>query len=124
MKRKYVRRGATSGAATVRASLMLAPAVMAFRLPIFASEATAANPWRAETIKAVTEKAAAAIEGVAAAQIAIARSMWSFWPEAMSGKVPSLVSGKAARLAADAAMKPAGRRVRANFRRLSAKSGS
>jgi hypothetical protein len=37
----------------------------------------------------------------------------------LSGRVPSLVDGTAARLAADAALKPAGKRVRANYLRLS-----
>lgn len=105
----------------IAADLMLAPAVVMFRLPLMVAEAGGGDPWRSETTRAVTEKAAAVAEGVAAAQISIARSMWSFWPEAMSGKVPSLISGKAMQLATDAAIRPSGRRVRANFRRLSAK---
>lgn len=98
---------------------MLAPAVMAFRMPILAQEASATNPFRTETMKAVTEKAAAAAEGMMAAQLTLARSVWTFWPEMLSGQVPALLSGKAAQQATDAALKPAGKRVRANFGRLS-----
>lgn len=99
--------------------LMLAPAVIAFRLPLLAAEAAATNPFRTETVGMVTEKIAAAAEGLAAAQLSLARSALAFWPELMSGRTPSLVDGTAARQAMDAALKPAGTRVRANFRRLS-----
>lgn len=98
--------------------IMLAPAVIAFRLPILAAEA-AKGGRHAETTRAVAEKATAMAEGMVAAQLSIARSMWSFWPEVACGKVPSLMSGEAMREAADAAMRPVNRKVRANFRRLS-----
>lgn len=99
-------------------ALMLAPAVIAARLPILATEA-AGTRRRTETTKAMAEKAAAAAEGMVAAQMSLVKSMWSFWPEVASGKVPALVNGKALQDATDAAMKPINRRVRANFRRLS-----
>lgn len=113
------KRSRPKGPFGLSADLMLAPAVMAFRLPIMATEASGSNPWRPETMSAVTEKVAAVSEGMAAAQLSLARSAWAFWPEMFSGHVPSLINGKAVRLATDAALKPAGKRVRANYRRLS-----
>lgn len=103
------------------AGLMLAPAVMMFRMPLLAAEANGSDPWRMETTRAIAEKAAATMEGMLAAQMALTSSLWSFWPEVISGKVPSLMNGRTLRLASDAALKPAARRVKANFRRLSAK---
>lgn len=99
--------------------LMLAPAVIAFRLPVLAAEAGTRDALGAETIRMVTEKAAAAAEGLTAAQLALARSALAFWPELLSGRMPSLIDGRAARQAMEAALKPAGKRVRSNFRRLS-----
>ena len=105
----------------VHADLLLAPAVIALRLPILASEAMASGPWPKETIRAVSEKTSAMAEGALAAQMTIVRSMWNFWPEAIAGKMPSLLSGEAMHVAAVAAAKPAGQRVGANFKRLSGK---
>ena len=95
--------------------------VMMFRMPLLAAEANGSDPWRMETTRAVAEKAAATLEGMMAAQMALTSSLWSFWPEVISGKVPSLMNGRTLRIASDAALKPAARRVKANFRRLSAK---
>jgi hypothetical protein len=49
-------------------------------------------------------------------------SVASFWPELLSGQVPSIWNGVALQRSLDAALRPAGRRVRANYRRLSAKA--
>ncbi len=116
---KYRKSNARRRPAATAADLMLAPAVMAVRLPILAAEATATNPFRTETTRAVAEKLGAAAEGLAAAQFTLLKSAWTFWPEVLSGRVPALVDGSAMRQAAEAALKPAGRRVKANYRRLS-----
>lgn len=100
------------------ASLMLAPAVVAARLPRLIKEAGDSQRTPREATRAVTEKMVATAEGVAAANLAMAGAMFSFWPDLLAGKVPALVSGAALRDVADAALKPAGKRVRANLRRL------
>jgi len=98
--------------------LLLAPMVAMMRMPLLAMEAQRSGFSGAETGRAVTEKAAAAAEGLAAAQMAYLQAAWQFWPEVMSGKTPSILSGVAAERSVAAALSPAGRRVRANFRRL------
>lgn len=103
------------------ASLMLSPWVMAMRLPVMAREAGTLGRTGAETIRAASEKSAALAEGMAAAQVTMASAMLSFWPEVLSGRVPALLSGAAAENSVRAALKPAGRRVRANYRRLSSR---
>ena len=108
-------------AGTLAGSLMLAPAVMALRAPLLAAEAAHLNPWRVETSRAVSEKLAAAAEGMVAAQLSLVHSTSSFWFEVWSGSTPSLLNGVALERAAHAALKPAGRRVKKNYRRL--KSG-
>ena len=106
-------------AMSLGSTLMLAPAVMALRLPLMATEAQSLNPWRGETADAFTEKAGAFAEGMMAAQFSYAQSAASFWLEAFSGKTPSLLSGVAAERAMVAALKPSGKRVKANYDRLS-----
>ncbi len=102
----------------IAADLMFAPLVIAMRLPLMAAEAQKAGP-PTETIRATTEKLSAFAEGAVAAQMAYVNAMMSFWPEVMTGKNPSLLSGAAARQAMQAAFAPASRRVRSNLRRLS-----
>jgi len=99
--------------------LMLSPLVASLRMPILLSEASSLGNTGAETARAMSEKAAAAAEGLVAAQVSIANSMLSFWPEMLSGQVPALLSGVAAERSLRAAMVPASRRVRANYKRLS-----
>jgi len=113
------RRRATSQ--TILGELMLAPMVAAMRMPMFAAEAQRLYPWRGESMRAVTEKMSAVGEGITAAQLSYLGSMSSFWPEIMSGRTPSLLTGVAAERSVNAALKPASRRVKANFKRLSAK---
>lgn len=110
---------ASRAAASLGANLMLAPAVMAMRLPLMAAEAGRQGRWPAETVAAVSEKAAAAAQGMAAAQMSLALAASRFWIEAMAGGVPSLLSGAALDHAAQAALAPSGKAVRRNFRRLS-----
>jgi hypothetical protein len=45
--------------------------------------------------------------------------MLSFWPDIIAGRTPSLLSGAAVEHSVHAALKPSGRRVRANYKRLS-----
>ncbi|MBN9241636.1 MAG: hypothetical protein J0I98_02460 [Mesorhizobium sp.] len=103
---------------------LLAPMVIWLRLPAMLGEASHPDHWPRESFRAVTEKAAAAAEGLAAAQISMAMSMAGFWPEFLSGRVPSIWNGVAFQRSLGAALRPASRRVRANYRRLSAKSSA
>ena len=105
-------------AGALAGSLMLAPAVMALRAPLLAAEAGDLNPWRLETTRAVSEKLAAAAEGMVAAQFSLARSASAFWLEFYSGATPSLLNGVALERAMHAALKPAGHRVKKNYKRL------
>ncbi|RST84317.1 hypothetical protein EJC49_21450 [Aquibium carbonis] len=101
------------------ADLMLAPMVATMRLPLMLSEPRGSGVMGVETLKAVTEKSAAFAEGLMAANLSYVTSMMSFWPEVLAGKTPSLLSGAALEHSLHAALKPSGKRVRANFRRLS-----
>lgn len=119
MPRKYARRRSANDASAIGASLMLAPMVVAMRLPLMAAEAKAGLELGEETTRAVTEKTAATAEGLVAAQMALFESALQFWPEVLSGRTPSLLNGAAVERALHAALKPSGKTVRANFRRLS-----
>jgi hypothetical protein len=102
----------------ITGNLMLAPMVAFMRLPMLALEAQSSNPFRTETMRAVTEKTAAVAEGAFAAQMSLVQSAFHFWPEMMSGRTPSVLNGVAAGRSMNAALKPASRRVKANYRRL------
>lgn len=106
-------------AAALGANLMLAPAVVAMRLPLLMAEAGSHGQLRPESVRAVVEKSGAWMEGMMQAQLSIMMSAAAFWPELMSGRTPSLISGAALDRAAQAAMRPSGKQVRANYRRLS-----
>ena len=108
--------------AVIGKNLMLAPMVVAMRLPLMAQEAGKANSWGAETARAIAEKNVALVEGIAAAQMSLLQSATGFWFEVFAGKTPSLLSGAAVEQSIQAAMKPASQRVKANFRRLSRSS--
>lgn len=108
---------------TVAGNLMLAPMVMAMRLPLIAMEANGGSLMRGESLTAVTEKGAALAEGIFAAQMSCFRSAMLFWPEILSGRTPSMLTGAAMQKSATAALRPASRRVRSNFRRLATKAG-
>jgi len=113
----FTSRGA--GARATVADMLLAPMVIWLRLPALMGEAGHPDRWPRETLLAVTEKTAAAVEGVVAAQLSMAMSAARFWPEVLSGRTPSLLNGVAVERSLKAALRPAGRRVRANYRRLS-----
>ena len=108
--------------AALGGDLMLAPMVVFMRLPVMAAEAGSAGAWATETALAVNEKTAAIAEGVLAAQMSLFLSASRFWPEVLSGRTPSILSGAAIEHSLNAALRPAGRRVRANFRRLAGRS--
>ena len=108
-------------ASTLAGQMALAPMVAAMRLPLMMREGQGLAPGATESIGAVTEKASAAVEGMVAAQMSMLGSMMRFWPEVWSGKVPSILSGVAAERSMHAALKPAGRQVKANYKRLSRK---
>lgn len=118
---KYRRLRTSRETSSIAANLMLTPMVVSMRLPLMAAETKQATLLGTETILAVTEKAAAAAEGAFAAQMVLFHSAARFWPELMSGRTPSLLNGAAAERSLNAALKPAGRRVKTNFRRLRAK---
>jgi hypothetical protein len=108
--------------ASLASELMLAPTVVWMRMPLLAAEARAQIGLPgSETVKAVTEKGLAVAQGVAAAQMSMFRSAMRFWPELLAGKTPAMLNGIAAEQAFHAALKPAGKKVRANYRRLSTK---
>jgi hypothetical protein len=100
--------------------LMLAPFVVAMRLPIMVSETlTGAGGHRRESDRAVAEKATALADGIIVAQLAMPRVMVSAWLGLASGKSPAAVMTKAADTIIGAATRPAARTVRANYERLS-----
>jgi hypothetical protein len=105
----------------IAGELMFAPMVAAMRLPLMAAEAATGTAWTGESMRAVTEKTSAMSEGIKAAQLSYLRSTMLFWPEVLSGRAPSILNGVAAERSITAALKPASRRVKANFRRLSGK---
>ena len=107
------------GAGLAGGDFLLAPMVVWLRLPALMEEARDPDHWPRESFRAATEKAAAVAEGLVAAQISLAISAASFWPELLSGRVPSICNGVALQRSLDAALRPASRRVRANYRRLS-----
>ena len=115
---RRVRPGAET--ASIAGDLMLAPMVALMRLPLMATETQRAAAWRTETNGAVSEKLAAIAEGAMAAQISVMQSALKFWPEIFAGRAPSLLSGVAMERLIAAALKPASRRVKANFKRLTA----
>ena len=111
-------RNATRDTVTIAGNLMLAPMVAAMRLPLMAGEHRGVTMLGLETQRAITEKTAAIAEGMFAAQMSLIQSAWRFWPEVLSGKTPSVLNGVAAERSMNAALKPAGRKVKANFKRL------
>lgn len=114
------RAGNLRNAAEVASNLMLAPIVMWMRMPLLANEANA-GAGGVETMRAISEKGMAMAQGIAAAQVSMAGAAMRFWPEVLSGKAPSMLNGVAAEQAFHAALKPAGKAVKANYRRLSAR---
>lgn len=119
MRKSRSRKIGRDGAA-IAASLMLAPMVVSMRLPIMLAEGRGGVSGT-ETMLALTEKNAAMARGVFAAQASLIQSASLFWPEVLSGRTPSIFNGVAVERSVNAALKPAGQQVKANFRRLTAK---
>lgn len=117
MRTKKTRRGKEASA--IATDLMLAPMVAWMRMPLMAGEMSRIPAARSESLRAVTEKMAAVREGAADAQLSYFRSLAMFWPEVISGRTPSVMTGVAAERMVNAALKPSSRRVKSNFRRLS-----
>jgi hypothetical protein len=113
------RRNNRRAGAILAADLMLVPMVATMRLPLMLTEPRGSGLVGAETLGAITEKTTAFAEGMMAANLSYVTSLMSFWPEILAGKTPSLLSGAALEQSLHAALKPSGRRVRANFKRLS-----
>lgn len=103
-------------------NFMPAPWVVALRLPIMAAEAQRDTGWSGETMRAASEKMTAAFEGMLAAQLSLVGSTLTFWPQVLAGRSPSAVTQMAFQRATEAAIRPASRKVKANFRRLSRRS--
>jgi hypothetical protein len=98
--------------------LFLAPFVIMRRLPQLWFEALHPNPLNSrETQRAVSEKLAAFGEGVIAAQTETLVAMADFAGAVMTGRVPDSPLVTQQRIT-EAALAPAGKRVRANMRRL------
>ena len=107
---------------SLASDLMLAPWVIWMRMPtLMAESGGSARGIGAETTRAVTEKAAAVAQGMAAAQLSAMGAAMSFWPDVLSGRTPSILSGAAAERMTHAALAPMGKAVRSNYRRLSRK---
>ncbi|MDP3898189.1 MAG: hypothetical protein Q8Q62_16090 [Mesorhizobium sp.] len=103
--------------AAITRNLMLAPAVMALRLPLMTAEAGGAK-LTSETAGAVSEKMTAFTEGLAAAQFAWMRSaMLMPFAFASATSVMSPFVDMAEAVTA-AALAPAGKQVRKNHKRL------
>lgn len=107
--------------AVTGSDLMFAPMVAMLRIPLMSAEARNPVALPTETMRAGSEKLSAFVEGMAAAQSAYTMAMFSFWPEVIAGRKPSIFSSALAETAINAALKPASQRVRANYRRLSGK---
>ena len=119
MSKRSIRVRPGAETASIAGDLMLAPIVALMRLPLMATETQHGAVLRTETNRAVSEKLAAAAEGVMSAQMSVMQSALRFWPEIMSGRVPSMLTGVAIERSVHAALKPASRLVKANYRRLS-----
>ncbi|MGE0004536.1 MAG: hypothetical protein AB7S92_02985 [Parvibaculaceae bacterium] len=94
------------------ATALAAAQVLAFRLPMLWAMTLSPTPARrAEAVKMIVEKQAAAAEGINAAAFAA----FTQWMEMLAGRTSA---GTAMTRLADAAARPARRRIKANARRL------
>lgn len=108
-------REAGSGSAT---DLLLAPFVVAMRLPVIYAEAAGGGLTGKETHRAVEEKISAGVEGLWAAQMSLLEAALEFWPAVLSGRHPGDVMADSLSRASRAALHPTSRTVRRNFDRL------
>jgi len=103
--------------ASVASDLVLAPSVMAMRLPLMLAEAGGAS-LKSESAGAVREKLTAFTDGVAAAQLAWMRSAMLLPFAFATAASPMAPLAEMAEAVTVAALAPAGRQVRRNHRRL------
>lgn len=106
--------------AAISRDLLLVPAVMALRLPLMTAEAGGAT-LTSETAGAVSEKMTAFAEGVAAAQLAWMRSAMLMPLAFVSATSPMSPFVDMAEAVTAAALAPAGKQVRRNHKRLTAR---
>ncbi len=120
MTKKRRTRSAPMGlpASGVHKDLLLAPMVMAMRMPILLAEAASGKASPGEAHKAVTEKVMAGVEGAMAMQASMLKSAMDFWPGVLRGRHPSDLMANSVVKAGNEALKPASRAVRNNFDRL------
>lgn len=100
------------------ADLLLAPFVVAMRLPVLYAEAAAGELARKETNRAVSEKIAASVEGIWEAQFSLLNAALDFWPNVLSGRHPVDLVANSWVQTSRAALRPASRAVRHNYDRL------
>lgn len=96
---------------------MLAPLVIVQRTPLLWLEMFGMGGGSRETERMVEEKFAAAAEGALAVQVEMQRLWWQSTLAVWQGVQPPTLMQSGKRIA-DAALKPAARRVRSNARRL------
>jgi hypothetical protein len=99
--------------------LWLSPMVMAARMPILMYESLNPDPSRRnETNRMVTEKVAAAQEGILAVQVAFGRAVAENTISMLFGRMPRSTAHNTAEAMVQAGLAPAARVVKANARRL------
>jgi hypothetical protein len=109
----------TTSLKTPLTDLAWAPFVVASRMPILMFEAMNPDPrQRSETTRMVTEKVAAAQEGMMAAQFALVSASINAGVAMLTGRMPDTPRQTASKVMA-ASLQPSARRVKANMRRLS-----
>jgi hypothetical protein len=101
------------------ATALSAAEVIARRMPVLWWAMAAPNAARqGEVARMVTEKNAAFVEGLIAAQFQAGREALDFWTRAMTGRNGHDAVAQSASRILSAAAGPATRRVKANARRL------
>lgn len=98
--------------------LLMAPLVVAQRLPLLWLEMSGLKRGSGEGQRMVTEKMAAVVEGTMAAHVELQRLWWESALAPLRGSLPPGPVAGSRRLA-QAALRPAAKRVRHNVKRLS-----
>lgn len=99
--------------------LWLSPLVMAARLPIIFYETLNPDPSRRnETNRMVSEKLAAAHEGMLGAHVALTMAATESFAAMAFGRIPKATARSTAQAMVNAGLAPSARRVRANVKRL------
>ncbi|UGX86825.1 hypothetical protein [Phyllobacterium meliloti] len=102
--------------------LQMASMVIAMRLPVMMMEGLTEKSAKTESTRAVSEKMAAMTDGVVAAQMSVMNSAATFWLDVWSGKSPAAIAQATIDKATKAALHPGRKTLRANYKRLVAKS--